>query len=54
MYIIFIELAAGNLVEIFQSQAGEVDFKWQKQYGDVVRVKGVFGVGPFLLRLMSN
>ncbi|KAF8909913.1 cytochrome P450 [Mucidula mucida] len=33
----------GNLPEIFQSQVGECDFKWQREYGDVVRVKGVFG-----------
>lgn len=34
----------GNLREIFQSQAGVPDFKYQALYGDVVRVNGVFGV----------
>jgi len=34
----------GNLEEIFQSQAGEPDFKYQQLYGDVVRIKGPFGV----------
>ncbi|KAJ2916319.1 hypothetical protein MD484_g4089, partial [Candolleomyces efflorescens] len=33
----------GNLCEIFQSQAGVPDFKYQKLYGDVVRVHGIFG-----------
>lgn len=35
---------AGNLPEIFQSQAGVPDFKYQQDYGDVVRIKGPFGV----------
>ncbi|KAK0195663.1 cytochrome P450 [Armillaria mellea] len=39
----------GNLAEIFQSQAGEPDFKWQRQYGDVVRVKGTFGEDRLLI-----
>jgi hypothetical protein len=34
----------GNLPEIFQSQVGVPDFKYQRLYGDVVRVKGPFGV----------
>jgi len=34
----------GNLPEIFQSQAGVPDFKYQQVYGDVVRIKGPFGV----------
>ncbi|KAJ3517646.1 hypothetical protein NLJ89_g370 [Agrocybe chaxingu] len=33
----------GNLPEIFQSQAGVTDFKYQRLYGDVVRFKGAFG-----------
>ncbi|TFK25554.1 cytochrome P450 [Coprinopsis marcescibilis] len=33
----------GNLREIFQSQAGVPDFKYQREYGDIVRVKGAFG-----------
>jgi hypothetical protein len=39
-----IDLNAGNLPEIFQSQAGVPDFKYQQDYGDVVRIKGPFGV----------
>ncbi|KAL0072769.1 hypothetical protein AAF712_000532 [Marasmius tenuissimus] len=35
--------APGNLPELFQSQAGVPDFKWQSQYGGVVRIKGAFG-----------
>jgi hypothetical protein len=30
--------------ELFQEQAGETDFKWQAQYGNVIRFKGSFGV----------
>jgi hypothetical protein len=41
---ILISLNAGNLPEIFQSQAGVPDFKYQQDYGDVVRIKGPFGV----------
>jgi hypothetical protein len=37
-------ILSGNLPEIFQSQAGVPDFKYQRQFGDVVRVKGPFGV----------
>ncbi|KAI6029283.1 hypothetical protein PISMIDRAFT_683590 [Pisolithus microcarpus 441] len=33
----------GNLPELFQSQAGEADFRWQRLYGDVIRVKGILG-----------
>ncbi|KAF8633631.1 hypothetical protein AX15_001320 [Amanita polypyramis BW_CC] len=39
----------GNLVELFRSQAGETDFKYQREYGDIVRVKGVFGEGRLLI-----
>lgn len=34
----------GNLPELFQSQVGDADFKYQKEYGDVVKIKGAFGV----------
>jgi len=34
----------GNLPELFQSQVGDADFKYQKEYGDIVRIKGAFGV----------
>ncbi|KAF9268780.1 cytochrome P450 [Marasmius fiardii PR-910] len=33
----------GNLPELFQSQVGVPDFKWQERYGGVVRIKGAFG-----------
>lgn len=39
----------GNLPEIFQSQAGIPDFKYQALYGDVVRVNGVFGEGRLMI-----
>ncbi|KAG6821030.1 hypothetical protein H0H93_007920 [Arthromyces matolae] len=39
----------GNLPEIFQSQAGVPDFKYQGQFGDVVRVKGAFGEDRLLI-----
>ncbi|KIY71128.1 cytochrome P450 [Cylindrobasidium torrendii FP15055 ss-10] len=39
----------GNLREIFQSQAGEKDFQWIQEYGDVVRVKGVCGEDRLLI-----
>ena len=35
---------AGHLPELFQEQSGETDFKWQEQYGSIVRVKAPFGV----------
>ncbi|KAF9260693.1 cytochrome P450 [Marasmius fiardii PR-910] len=37
----------GNLAELFRAQAGETDFKWQSQFGDVIRFKGAFGVAVF-------
>ncbi|KAG6812535.1 hypothetical protein H0H92_002304 [Tricholoma furcatifolium] len=39
----------GNLPEIFQSQAGIPDFKYQREFGDVVRVKGAFGEDRLLI-----
>ncbi|KAJ6624608.1 cytochrome P450 [Mycena sp. CBHHK59/15] len=33
----------GNMAELIQSEAGEADFKWQKQFGHVMRLKGVLG-----------
>ncbi|KAI6145483.1 cytochrome P450 [Pisolithus tinctorius] len=33
----------GNLPELYQGQAGEADFRWQRLYGDVIRVKGILG-----------
>jgi len=39
----------GNLPEIFQSQVGEADFKYQREYGDVVKIKGPFGEDRLLI-----
>ncbi|KJA27724.1 hypothetical protein HYPSUDRAFT_62766 [Hypholoma sublateritium FD-334 SS-4] len=39
----------GNLPEIFQSQVGVPDFKYQRLYGDVVRIKGPFGEDRLLV-----
>ncbi|KDR75313.1 hypothetical protein GALMADRAFT_249339 [Galerina marginata CBS 339.88] len=39
----------GNLPEIFQSQAGVPDFKYQQIFGDVIRVKGPFGEDRLLI-----
>ncbi|SJK99587.1 uncharacterized protein ARMOST_02895 [Armillaria ostoyae] len=36
-------LLYGNLPELLQAQAGEVDFKWQAMYGDVFRVRAPLG-----------
>ncbi|KAG1836307.1 cytochrome P450 [Suillus subluteus] len=33
----------GNLKELHQDQAADADFKWQAQYGNIVRFKGSFG-----------
>ncbi|RDX48634.1 cytochrome P450 [Lentinus brumalis] len=33
----------GHLPELFQEQSGDTDFKWQEEYGSVVRVKAPFG-----------
>lgn len=32
---------------MFQSQVGDADFKYQEEYGGVVRIKGAFGVSFF-------
>jgi cytochrome P450 len=39
----------GNLPELFQSQVGEPDFKFQRLYGDVTRIKGPFGEDRLLI-----
>ncbi|KAF5321513.1 hypothetical protein D9619_001359 [Psilocybe cf. subviscida] len=41
--------ALGNLPELFQSQVGEPDFKFQRLYGDVTRIKGPFGEDRLLI-----
>ncbi|KAH9889279.1 cytochrome P450 [Cubamyces lactineus] len=33
----------GHLPELFQEEAGDTDFKWQEEYGNIVRVKAPFG-----------
>ncbi|KAK0238250.1 cytochrome P450 [Armillaria nabsnona] len=39
----------GNLPELFQAQAGEVDFKWQQMYGDVIRIRAPLGEDRLLI-----
>ncbi|OAX34712.1 cytochrome P450 [Rhizopogon vinicolor AM-OR11-026] len=39
----------GNTKELYQCQAAELDFKWQAQYGNVVRFKGSFGEDQLMI-----
>ncbi|KAG7448645.1 cytochrome P450 [Guyanagaster necrorhizus] len=39
----------GNLPELFQAQAGEIDFKWQQMYGDVIRIRAPLGEDRLLI-----
>ncbi|KAF7422931.1 hypothetical protein PC9H_011095 [Pleurotus ostreatus] len=39
----------GNLPELYQSDAAAADLKWQKTYGDVVRIKGILGEDRLLI-----
>lgn len=39
----------GNLSQLASGQSGEVEFKWQAQFGDVIRIKGLFGEDRILL-----
>ncbi|KAG7442656.1 cytochrome P450 [Guyanagaster necrorhizus] len=39
----------GNFPELFKGEAAEVDFKWQEQYGDVVRVRAPLGEDRLLV-----
>ncbi|KAF9260694.1 cytochrome P450 [Marasmius fiardii PR-910] len=39
----------GNIGELLCAQAGETDFKWQSQFGDVVRFKAPFGEDRLLI-----
>lgn len=48
------EIVVGNLPEIFQSQVGAADFKYQKEYGDIVRIKGPFGVRPHAIKQLRR
>ncbi|KAK0213326.1 cytochrome P450 [Desarmillaria ectypa] len=39
----------GNISELLKGEAGEIDFKWQAQYGDIVRVRSAFGEDHLLV-----
>ncbi|KAK0192529.1 cytochrome P450 [Armillaria mellea] len=39
----------GNLPVLLQGQAGEVDFKWQQTYGDVIRIRAPLGEDRLLI-----
>ncbi|KAK0448606.1 cytochrome P450 [Armillaria borealis] len=39
----------GNLPELLKGEAGEMDFKWQSQYGDVVRIRAPLGEDRLLV-----
>ncbi|KAG1878934.1 cytochrome P450 [Suillus subluteus] len=39
----------GNLKELYQGQAADADFKWQGQYGNIVRFKGSFGEDQLMI-----
>ncbi|KAJ6510946.1 cytochrome P450 [Mycena sanguinolenta] len=39
----------GSQREALQSQAGEADFKWQAQFGHVIRLKGILGTERLLI-----
>ncbi|KAK0434770.1 cytochrome P450 [Armillaria borealis] len=39
----------GNLPELLKGEAGEMDFKWQGQYGDIVRVRAALGEDRLLV-----
>ncbi|KAG5338976.1 hypothetical protein C0989_005437 [Termitomyces sp. Mn162] len=39
----------GNLAQLVEGQAAETEFKWQGQYGDIVKFKGIFGEDRLLI-----
>ncbi|KAG1865931.1 cytochrome P450 [Suillus subalutaceus] len=39
----------GNLKELYQGQAADADFKWQAQYGNIVRFKASFGEDQLMI-----
>ncbi|KAG1820586.1 cytochrome P450 [Suillus subaureus] len=39
----------GNLKELYQGQAAEADFKWQAQFGNIVRFRGSFGEDQLMI-----
>ena len=40
----FYFFSAGNIRQPYQSEVGETDFRWQKQFGGIMRLKGPSGV----------
>ncbi|KAI6130620.1 cytochrome P450 [Pisolithus thermaeus] len=39
----------GSTLELYQEQAGETDFRWQKRYGGIVRFKSILGEDQLLI-----
>ncbi|PBK75905.1 cytochrome P450 [Armillaria solidipes] len=39
----------GNFPEMLEGQAGDIDFKWQEEFGDVIRIKAPFGEDRLLI-----
>ncbi|KAG0708534.1 cytochrome P450 [Suillus ampliporus] len=39
----------GNMKELYQGQAAETDFKWQAQYGNIIRFKSTFGEDQLMI-----
>lgn len=39
----------GSTLELYQEQAGETDFTWQKRYGGIVRFKSILGEDQLLI-----
>lgn len=39
----------GNFPELLKGQAGEIHFKWQAQYGDIVRIRAALGEDRLLV-----
>ena len=37
-------LLTGNMRQLYQSEVGELDFRWQEEFGGIMRLKGPFGV----------
>ncbi|KAG6888501.1 hypothetical protein C0995_007839 [Termitomyces sp. Mi166 len=46
---IHISTQTGNLAQLVQGQAAETEFKWQAQYGGIVRFKALFGEDRLLI-----
>ncbi|KAI6020453.1 cytochrome P450 [Pisolithus microcarpus] len=39
----------GSTLELYQEQAGETDFRWQRRYGGIVRFKSILGEDQLLI-----